>query len=83
MERLGLLDLSGYNFCTNFGTPFWDPFWAQAGQERFPTSFFRLLRSLRVSQEGLQRLSEGLRVEDAIGNQFWNGFGSDLGDPGP
>ena len=70
-----------------FWLPFWLPFWqlfgAQLGQEPFPTSLFRLLRIPRALQEALQRLSEGLRVEDAIWNQFWTGLESDFGDPGP
>ena len=69
------------------GVPFWlpfcPPFWAQLGQEPFPTSLFRRLRPPRALQEALQRLSEGLYVEDAIWNQFWTGLGSDFGAPGP
>ena len=75
----GILDRFGHPFWL----PFWPPFWAQLGREPFPISLFRLLRPPRALQEALQRLSEGLRVEDAIWNKFWTGFGSDSGDPGP
>ena len=68
---------SGSHFGVNFGSLFR----AKTGQEPFPTSFFRLLRLPRALPEALQRLSEGLRVEDVILNQFWTGLGSDFGDP--
>ena len=70
-------------FWPPFWTPFWHHFWAQLGQEPFPASLFRLLSPPRALQEALQRLSEGLYVEDAIWNQFWTGLGSDFGAPGP
>ena len=54
----------------------------QDGPRATPTSSFRLPEPPRALQEALQRLFEGFRVEDAIGNQFWNRFGLVFGGPG-
>ena len=62
--------------------PILAPFLGPSRPRAVPNFFFRLLRPPRALQEALQRLSEGLRVEDAIWNQFWTGLGSDVGDPG-
>ena len=78
LEPLGHLKASGPVF-----GPILDNFWAQLGQEPFPASLFRLLSPPRALQEALQRLSEGLYVEDAIWNQFWTGLEPDFGVPGP
>ena len=79
LEPLGHLKASGLVFGPHFGPRFW----AQLGQEPFPASLFRLLSPPRALQEAFQRLSEGIYVEDAIWNQFWTGFESDFGAPGP
>ena len=79
VRSTGILERLAVPFLPQFRPPFL----AQTGWEPFPTSFFRLLRPLRALQEILQRISEGLRVEDAIWNQFWTGSGSDFGGPGP
>ena len=68
LAPLGLLKASWSVLGSDLGPQFWHPFWAQAAQEPFPTSFFRLQRFPRALKEALQRLSEGLRVEDA----FWS-----------
>ena len=70
-------------FGVPFWLPFWLPFWAQLGQEPFPTSIFQVLRPPRPLQEALQRLSEGLRDEDSIWNQFGIRFWSQNDTPGP
>ena len=62
--------------------PILAPFLAKPANSRSQL-FFRLLRVPRALQQALQEFSEGLRVKDAIWNQFRTGFGSDFGDPGP
>ena len=56
--------------------------WPRGAQVGVETNFFRLQEAPRALQEVLKRLFEGFRVEDAIGNQFWDCFGPCLGSPG-
>ena len=61
---------------------FWGPRAPQDGPRAIQTSFFRLQEPPRELQEAIKMLLEGFRVEDAIGNQFWNRFGLVFGGPG-
>ena len=55
----------------------------QDGSKRLQERLRLLFFGSKSLQERSKRLSEGSRVEDAIGNQFWTRSGPVFGGPGP